>query len=216
MEIELSRTLYFMSSWVTLCSVPATSQLWLFKFKCKVIKINKIADRSSFILASFWVCSSHMLARSYTLDSRDTEHFHHPWHWFSVQKAVALFFSYTLFFFSGNAVWTQGLILARQALYCLSHSPALFVLGIVRNIFKILACHEREMTQLRSQQARLNLLLQKGAQQTKSKHTRQEVCLSFTSNAMLPLPWIGQVLDLQSMWLTNWKGDIWRGLWRQV
>jgi hypothetical protein len=43
------------------------------------------------------------------------------------------------------------------------------------------------MTQLRSQQAKQNFLLQKGALQTKSKHTQWEVCWGFIFNAMLPL-----------------------------
>jgi hypothetical protein len=38
----------------------------------------------------------------------------------------------------------------------------------VRSIFKMLGCHEREMTQLRSQQARQSLLLQKDAPQRAS------------------------------------------------
>jgi hypothetical protein len=45
------------------------------------------------------------------------------------------------------------------------------VLGVDQNalaVFKILGCHERETTQLRSQQARQNLLLQKGAPQRAS------------------------------------------------
>jgi hypothetical protein len=46
--------------------------------------------------------------------------------------------------------------------------------NVVRNIFTILGCHEREKTQLRSQQARQNLLLQKSAPQTKSKHPSRE------------------------------------------
>jgi hypothetical protein len=57
----------------------------------------------------------------------------------------------------------------------------------VRNIFNILECHEREMTQLRSQQARQNLVLQKGVPQTKSKHTQREVRWGFISNVMLLL-----------------------------
>jgi hypothetical protein len=59
---------------------------------------------------------------------------------------------------------------------------------VVRNIFKILGCYEREMIQLRNQQAKQNLLLQKGAPQTKSKHTQWGVPWSFIPNAMLPLP----------------------------
>jgi hypothetical protein len=85
----------------------------------------------------------------------------------------------------------------------------------VRNVFKILGYHQRERTQLRSQQARQNLLPQKGAPQTNSKHTGQEVHSSFIFNVMLPLPWIRQVLGSQSKWLANWKVDIGRLLWRQ-
>jgi hypothetical protein len=85
----------------------------------------------------------------------------------------------------------------------------------VRNIFKILGCRERKTTQLRTQQTRQNLLLQKGVPQKKSKHTQQGVHWGFISNAMLPCPWIGQVLGSQSTWLANWKEEIGRWLWRQ-
>jgi hypothetical protein len=86
---------------------------------------------------------------------------------------------------------------------------------VATNIFKILGYHEREPIQLRSQQARQNLLLRKGAPQTNSKHTGQEVHSGFISNVILPLPWIGEVLGSQSKGLANWKGNFGRVLWRQ-
>jgi hypothetical protein len=46
---------------------------------------------------------------------------------------------------------------------------------------------------------------------TKSKHTSWEVRSAFTSIAMMPLPWIGQVWGSQSKCLANGKGDIRRG-----
>jgi hypothetical protein len=64
----------------------------------------------------------------------------------------------------------------------------------------------REMTQLRSQWARQNLLLQKRVHPTKSlgsKHTRRGVHSDFSSMAMLPVPWFGQVLDSKAMQVAN-------------
>jgi hypothetical protein len=63
------------------------------------------------------------------------------------------------------------------------------MLECVRNIFKILGCHERERDYTTQKSTS-----KKGALQTKSKHTGQEVHRVFISNTVPSLPWIGQVL----------------------
>jgi hypothetical protein len=86
-------------------------------------------------------------------------------------------------------------------------------LPIVRNIFKMLECHERDDTTQKSA-GQAKFTSEKGAHQKPGRHAHwagspqgfylMPCCPS-------PAPRL-QILGSQSTWLANWKEDIGRGL----
>jgi hypothetical protein len=84
----------------------------------------------------------------------------------------------------------------------------------VRNIFKILGCHERnDTTQKSIGKAKFTSTEGCIPESLGSKHTGQQVCWGFISNAMLslPCPWMGR------FWVHSLHGWLIRkrGLWEQ-